>query len=83
MPFDPSALHIPTDLNVAGGEAGEEAAQIGSGSGSSKERVRAKWTLFADCVVIGFDGALLETCMLAIVAALRQGESSTMRYDDT
>lgn len=75
MPFDPSVLHIPTDLVASDPAAEGEAAQGGSSS-SSSSRVRAKWTLFADCVVIGFDGALLETCMLAIIAALRQGESS-------
>ncbi|PWN22328.1 hypothetical protein BCV69DRAFT_311140 [Microstroma glucosiphilum] len=70
MPFEPSVLHIPTDLVAADDSAGKEAVQ--SGSSGSGGRVRAKWTLFADCVVIGFDGALLETCMLAIIAALRQ-----------
>lgn len=34
--------------------------------------VKAKWCLFADCTVIGFDGALLEASFLAVVAALRQ-----------
>ncbi|CAO1619829.1 unnamed protein product [Parajaminaea phylloscopi] len=58
MPFDPSVLDIPLEA--------------GAGEPEDGRKVRAKWCLFADCSVIGFDGALLETSMLAIVAALRQ-----------
>lgn len=42
-------------------------------------RVRAKWCLFADCSVIGFDGGLLEASFLAIVAALRQCKQARRR----
>lgn len=65
LPFEPEVLHIPTEGGEAAG-AGVEEAKRGP--------PRAKWCLFADCTVVGYDGALLETAMLAITAALRQRE---------
>lgn len=60
MPFDPKVLDIAPD---------EDDLELENG-----QRFKAKWCLFADCSVIGYDGALLEASMLAIMAALRQGE---------
>ncbi|CAO1614472.1 unnamed protein product [Sympodiomycopsis kandeliae] len=64
LPFDKDVLNIPAD------EDAEE----------EQGRVRAKWCLFADCSVIGFDGGLLEASHLAIVSALRQLQLPKAHY---
>lgn len=63
LPFDPRVLDIP--MAAEGGEEGKD---------GEEGPTRAKWCLFADCTVVGYDGGLLETALLAITAALRQRE---------
>lgn len=62
LPFDKKVLEIPIE--------GDELQM----TERKKRSTKAKWCLFADCTVLGFDGGLLEASLLGIVVALRQGE---------
>jgi exosome complex component RRP43 len=37
------------------------------------------WTLYADIVCLDYDGSVADACLLALVAALKDGERSALR----